>query len=182
MHDDPRSLRLHPAWQWLSRLGLLVRWREWSDTKMPLFLVGVFYAVLRMDEPGIAELAQIAALFALLCFFAAFGHIINDYADRDADRAAGKKKILATWSKSAALSAVAIPAVGTIGLAVGFDGYTLALTVLAVLVAILYSLPPPARLKERGILGWLQATLAQRTLPLAIIFEALHAGMQWLFS
>jgi 4-hydroxybenzoate polyprenyltransferase len=40
------------------------------------------------------------------------------------------------------------------------------------LLAALYSLPP-VRLKERFVLGWGASALAQRTLPLVIIFEAL---------
>ena len=83
--------------------------RTGTDSKLPLFLVAMCYAVLRMEAPGITEAAQMAALLLLLCLYAAFGHIVNDYADRDADRTAGKKKLLAQWSEPAALTAVALP-------------------------------------------------------------------------
>ena len=85
---------------------------------------------------------------------------------------ARKNRILLHWSEPAALSAVAIPAAGTVGLAVVFfDGYTSALAILAVLLAALYSLPP-VRLKERGIFGWIGAVATQRTLPVVIGIQA----------
>jgi 4-hydroxybenzoate polyprenyltransferase len=159
----------------LSSLRRLARWHDWSDSKLPLFVAAMCYSVLRMEAPGIVEAVEMTALLLLLCLYAAFGHIVNDYADRDADRTAGKKKLLAQWSEPAALTAVALPAVGTVAAAwILFDLYTLALTLSAVLVAAVYSLPP-ARLKERGFLGWAAATGAQRTLPLAIIFQAFEA-------
>jgi 4-hydroxybenzoate polyprenyltransferase len=168
-------LFLTPLQRWLSRLRHLARWHDWSDSKLPFFLAAMCYSVLRMEAPGILAAAEMAALLLLLCLYAAFGHIVNDYADRDADRRAGKKKLLAQWSEPAALTAVALPAIGTVAAAwILFDQYTLALTLLSVLVAALYSLPP-ARLKERGLLGWAAAAGAQRTLPFAIIFQAFEA-------
>jgi cytochrome P450/4-hydroxybenzoate polyprenyltransferase len=153
----------------------LVRWGAWYYSKIPLFFVGMSYATLRMPQPGAAQAAQMAALFVLLCLYAAFGHIVNDYADREIDRAAGKRKLLATWSERQALIAVAIPCIGTVAVAlICFDASTIVVTMIAVLVAALYSLPP-VRLKECGVLGWVAAAVAQRTLPVAIIFEALKA-------
>jgi 4-hydroxybenzoate polyprenyltransferase len=175
VHPELRLLLLAPLPRWLSRVRRLARWHDWYDSKLPLFLVAMCYAVLRMEAPGIIEAAQMVALLLLLCLYAAFGHIVNDYADREADRTAGKKKLLAEWGEPAALAAVAVPAIGTMAVAwLCFDQYTLALTLLSVLVAAVYSLPP-ARLKERGVLGWAAATAAQRTLPLAIIFQAFAA-------
>jgi cytochrome P450/4-hydroxybenzoate polyprenyltransferase len=156
----------------LATLGSIVRWREWYDSKLPLFLVAMFYAVLRTGAIDAAHLRQMAALFVLLCLYAAFGHIINDYADRAADRDAGKRKVLAAWSEPAARLAVAIPCVGALVIAwLAFAFPAFGLTVLAFLLATLYSLPP-VRLKERGLLGWAAAALAQRTLPVAIVFQA----------
>jgi cytochrome P450/4-hydroxybenzoate polyprenyltransferase len=110
-----------------------------------------------------------------LCLYSAFGHLINDYADRDTDRAAGKSNGLLTWSEGSALMAAAMPGLAVVGVAlVCLPVSPLVLTVAAVVLAAAYSLRP-ARLKERGILGWIAATLAQRTLPLAIVFEARNA-------
>jgi len=162
--------------RWLVALRDLVRWRDWSESKLPIFLVGMSYAVLVRRQPAIAEAGRLVALFLLLCLYAAFGHIANDYADRDVDRAAGKRRILASWSEPVALLAMTAPALAAVGIAwTCFDAATVSLTLLAIAVAAVYSLPP-ARLKVRGILGWISATLAQRTLPMVIVFQALQ---QW---
>lgn len=159
----------------MASLAAVVRWREWHDSKLMLFLVAICYAVLRQPAPGLAQLRTAAALLAVLSFYAAFGHVINDYADRAADRAAGKPKLLAAWSEPAALAAVTIPALGTaIIAAVTFNTATVALTFAALLLAAIYSLPP-LRLKERDLLGWAAAAAAQRTLPIAIVFQAFGA-------
>jgi len=176
MTYQAKSLKpLKHAGVWGSLLAFrhLVRWREWYYSKIPLFFVGMGYATLRVQHPGPAQAGKMAALLVLLCLYAAFGHLINDYADRDIDRAAGKNRLLATWSERTALIAVAIPCIGTVGIALlCLDASAIAMTTVAILLAALYSLPP-LRLKERGVLGWGAAALAQRTLPLIIIFEAL---------
>ncbi|WP_374443119.1 cytochrome P450 [Stella sp.] len=153
----------------------LVRWRDWAQSKLPTYLVAVFYGLGERGPPDAADLAEAAALVLLLCLYAAFGHIVNDYADREADRAAGKQRLIASLGEGAALTAVALPAAGAGLLALlVFDLGTAALTAAALAIATVYSLPP-GRLKERGYWGWLAATLAQRTLPFAAIFQALGA-------
>ena len=159
----------------LRGLAALVRWREWSDSKLPMFMAAAFYAGLLQPQLGIRQLGPMAALFLLLCLYAAFGHLINDYADRELDRAAGKDRPLARWSEPACFVALTLPCLGAAIVAIGcFDRPTIALIVAAFLIAALYSMPP-ARLKQRGRLGWAAAALAQRTLPVAIVFEAFHA-------
>jgi hypothetical protein len=115
MAADPTFLRSFNIRQQLSRLGALVCWWEWSDPKLPLYLVAMSYAVLRMEHLGAAQAVRMAVLLVLLSLFAAFGHIINDYTDREADRTARKHRILAQWSESAALVALAIPSGGASG-------------------------------------------------------------------
>jgi 4-hydroxybenzoate polyprenyltransferase len=152
-----------------------VRWREWHDSKLQIFLVAICYALLRPLAPGWPQLATAWALIVLLCLYAAFGHIVNDAADLEADRRAGKPKQLATWSKSAIAAAITLPCIGAASIAATcFDAAATELTIATFCLAALYSLPP-VRLKERGLLGWFSAALAQRTLPVSIVFEALHA-------
>jgi cytochrome P450/4-hydroxybenzoate polyprenyltransferase len=159
----------------LSSLGHLVRWRDWSTSKLPTYLVAVFYALTQRPAPDAGAFAEAAALIALLCLYAAFGHIVNDYADRAADRAAGKAKMIARLDERQALTAVVVPAIGTLLLALAaFGAGTFLLSASAVSVAAIYSLPP-VRLKERGFAAWASAAAAQRTLPLAIVFQALGA-------
>lgn len=169
--SSSRPLKHLDVWGLLTTFRELVRWREWYYSKVPLFLVGMVYAVLRMPQPAAAQAIQMAALFVLLCLYVAFGHVVNVFpAARSMSRS-----VLAGWSERSALIALAIPCISTVDLAlICFDATAAAMTMISVLIAALYSLPP-VRLKERGVLGPLAAALAQRTLPAAIIFEGLGA-------
>jgi len=161
------------------RLAALVRWREWFDSKLPMFLIAMFYAGLALPNVGIIELGRMGALLVLLCLYAAFGHLINDYSDRAIDLAAGKRRLLSTWSERECQVALTVPCVSAIVIAAfTLDGSTIGLAVGAFLTAALYSLSP-VRLKERGLLGWAAAALAQRTLPVAMVFEAPGARVQY---
>jgi 4-hydroxybenzoate polyprenyltransferase len=157
---------------WLRALSELVRWREWSDSKLPMFLAAMFYAALRTPDAGLVQLRLMAVLFVVLCLYAAFGHAINDYADLETDRAAGKDRLIARLKEPTRLALLAGACVAAAAIAaLRLDRTALILTGAAFLLAAGYSMPP-ARLKERGLLGWLAAALAQRTLPAAIVFAA----------
>jgi hypothetical protein len=55
----------------LATLEEIVRWREWYDSKLPLYLVAMFWSVLATNAADAAHLCLMSALFALLCFYAA---------------------------------------------------------------------------------------------------------------
>ena len=99
-------------WKSVLLLRDLIRWREWYDSKLPVYLVGMFYVALREPDRGAAQLRGMAELVVLLGLYAAFGHIVNDYSDRDADRAAGKKRVIAAWSERRAIAAMVLPGLG----------------------------------------------------------------------
>lgn len=167
--------RIAPWRDGVDYIAELVRWRDWRATKLTMYFAGMGYAGLVQADPDLALLGRMAALTAILCLFAAFGHLINDYSDLEADRVAGKKRLLADWSRPAAIGAMTGLAVAILAIAVAvFDTATVALVAASVALGIAYSLPP-ARLKERATLGWVCATLAQRTLPMVIVFQALDA-------
>ncbi|HKX37642.1 MAG TPA: hypothetical protein VJN20_03195, partial [Burkholderiales bacterium] len=120
----------------IARLGELVRWDEWHDSKLPLYLAGMCYAALRGETLGAGELLDLACLLALLCSYACFGHLVNDYSDREADRAAGKRRPLAEWSARSALAVIAAFATATLALAAArFDAGAAGLSALALLLA-----------------------------------------------
>jgi 4-hydroxybenzoate polyprenyltransferase len=153
----------------------LVRWDEWYDSKVPLFLVCMYYAALSRPAPGARLLGEMGFLLVLLCAYAAFGHMVNDFSDRRVDRAAGKRKVLATFSEPRARALVLLAALAGPILAVVFyfeRPDVIAVVGIAYVLAALYSLPP-ARLKERRTLGLIAAAVAQRTLPAVIVFQAL---------
>jgi cytochrome P450/4-hydroxybenzoate polyprenyltransferase len=165
--------------RWAGLLAELTRWDEWYDSKLPVFLAALCYgglvAVDRGGAHGAALAGAIAWLLALFGCYAAFGHLVNDYADREVDRRAGKERPIGRLAEPVARALVVAPALGAMAIALcRFDAGTSTLTAAALAVAALYSLPP-ARLKTRGVLGLAAATLAQRTAPLAIAFQGLRA-------
>lgn len=44
------------AWTTIRRILHLVRWGEWCDTKLPLYLAGLCYAALALPSRGVPEL------------------------------------------------------------------------------------------------------------------------------
>jgi cytochrome P450/4-hydroxybenzoate polyprenyltransferase len=164
-----------PLGRGLGVLRALTRWTEWYDQKLPMFLAAICYAAIIRDRGADTNAWQIASLLVLFCLYAAFGHLVNDYADRDADRRAGKAKVIATLSEATAIAVVLVPLAGTVAVALASFGWdTVLLTVAALALSAVYSLPP-LRLKTRGISGLVASTVAQRTAPLAIAFQALDA-------
>ncbi len=161
----------------LAFVRALVRWDDWYVTKISLFLVCMYYAALSGPRLDARLMGEMAVLLVLLCGYASFGHMINDFSDRAADRAAGKRNALARLSQERA--PVLVLVAGVSGLLPAILFYfgrpdVIALTAGAYVLATLYSLPP-ARLKERGALRLVAAAAAQRTLPAVIIFDAMHA-------
>src|SRR5689334_5081888 len=137
--------------RWLGTLGALTRWDEWYDQKLPMFLAAICYAAILRDHGAAAGPWQIVALLVLFCLYAAFGHLVNDYADRDADRRAGKGKVIATLSEATAIAVVIVPLAVTVAIALASFGWdTVALILAALALSAAYSLPP-LRLKTQGI-------------------------------
>ena len=135
----------------------------------------MFYATLNHPAPATSMISEITVLFLLLCLYASLGHIVNSYCDRKIDLAAGKPNALAAVSDTGGRELVAfvlIASLVTIFLIYVDQPVVLAMFYLAIVIAVLYSMPP-IRLKERGIFGLIAATIAQRTLPVAIVFHAL---------
>jgi cytochrome P450/4-hydroxybenzoate polyprenyltransferase len=162
-------------WQRLATLPALVRFSEWHDTKLSPFVGALAYAVLAGDADPSTRIGDILALLALFVLYASFGHLVNDHADRDIDRAAGKSRAVAAWPVQRALLTVGLTGLAAAAVALAFfDIATTGLTIVALAVAALYSLPP-ARLKEKGVAGIVASALSQRALPPAIAFTALHA-------
>jgi predicted O-linked N-acetylglucosamine transferase (SPINDLY family)/4-hydroxybenzoate polyprenyltransferase len=160
----------HP--QPLAFARALVRWTEWYDSKIAFLLVCMYYAALAQPGPSGRLQGEMALLLAALCAYASFGHLVNDFSDRQADRVAGKRNVLATLSERNAWALVIVA--GAAGLALSYWQRPGAIASLgaAYVLAAAYSLPP-LRLKERGAAGLAAAALAQRTLPCVVVFYAL---------
>ena len=149
------------AW-WIYKIGplLAVAWMEVS-----------FHDI----SPGRAFLLTVLLLISAFGI-AAFGHVVNDASDVEADVRAGKRNVLAAWP------ARARGALGIAMLGVGFAPWLVfdlpgrALVVLGCIAALLviYAVPP-FRLKERGLLGVMADAAYAHALPVSFIL-ALFEG------
>jgi 4-hydroxybenzoate polyprenyltransferase len=138
----------------LRRLAAPMRAGEWWEHKLAPVLA-LFYATSLSLDAGIASLAPaLLLLLAALVPGAAYVGIINDLADREDDRRAGKANRMANASRGFALAAVGLPVAA--GLAVAWHWRDDPLLVGCYLAAwasfTLYSVPP-FRLKTRGLPG-----------------------------
>jgi len=157
----------------------LIRWKDWYDSKPPLFFFAFYYLLLTLYKVDIQHLFSLIFLGIFYISFFSFAYMMNDYFDQSADRIAGKENFLSTligWQQTLALSTAFI--VGTIALTPFYQQQTaVIMLILSYLFAVLYS-APPFRLKGRGILGIACASLGQRVFPLLVVYSVFeHFGL-----
>jgi len=170
----------------IENLKRLIRWEDWAFGKiLPLFLTA-FYISLAYSEFGPRFICDFFFLLAFATFSAAYGFLVNDFGDRDADLQQGKPNAFAQLDRRRApfilgsVLALAILA----SLRFWQRPWFLPLWILWLLDATFYSLAP-FRLKERGVFGLWAPALAQFILPSLIFFAALghFGGMDmWVFA
>ncbi len=144
----------------------LVRGSNWWYSKIPP-LLAVAYAEIALQRlgPGVA-LSGVAALLVSACCIAAYGHVLNDICDVEADRRAGKTNAMARLTRTRRVAlCLGLAAAGlTPWLFTGLDRAG------ALLLACLYALPviynmPPVRLKEHGFWGVLADAAQAHAIP-----------------
>ena len=154
----------------------VIRFKEWSNSKIPFFLTCMYYAAHSGPRPDISVVGEMAGLLFLLCLYASFGYVINSLSDRKVDLMAGKPNSLGEISNAGALTivwAVIAASILTTHLLFADRPALVSLIVFSYATAAFYSLPP-IRLKEHGVLGLLASAAAQRTLPVVIVFSAMQ--------
>ena len=112
---------------------------------------------------------NLAVLFGAFISLAVFGHVLNDLCDLQSDRLAGKRNLVDTVGKNAAL----VILFGATGLALVLisileNPLLLALAGVQILLNLMYSVRP-IRMKERGILAIVITGFYERTLPYIMI-------------
>lgn len=151
-----------------------VRWSEWYASKIPFVWTACGSAAFASAYGDLVVLQRTAGVILFTCLCGAFGHLVNDYADRDCDRLVGKLTVIAQLGTGRARlllllvggSILTILARADFSLSTEMAGGT------TVLLAAAYSLPP-LRLKGKGALGLWSAAAAQRTMPVLMAFGAL---------
>ncbi len=106
-----------------------------------------------------------------------YGYLINDLADKDLDARHGKSNTFAEDSRVKAILVVSLFFLISVFLGLNFVGnrFFLILWLSWAAVATSYSVKP-IRLKERGAWGLYPVVVAQRVLPVLIIFSAFGHG------
>lgn len=130
----------------------LFRTNTWWNAVVPQVLGWVY--LLSQHKSLRTVLIINGFFFVALISISTFGYLFNDYCDVDADRKAGKRNLLNSYSKPVRFIIVLLPLlVGSAAWHLTYPGLVEnILFCLQILALILYSMPP-IRLKERGLAG-----------------------------
>jgi 4-hydroxybenzoate polyprenyltransferase len=137
--------------------------------------------------PAAAPVLRILEIAATVILGAAFGYGLNDIADRASDARAGKLNRAAGLGRGSLSLFLILTAGGAFALSLAWarDPVAPALVLLALGLAVAYSVPP-LRLKERGRAALFGAAAAQWAVPVLAISAAEPGGelraASWLFA
>lgn len=158
-------------------------WRNWAVfTYNSIFenLFVIFYIGLRTQNFSDDFLIDIVIFLLFSIFSTTYGYLINDYADMELDRAHGKPNTFEKDSKVKAFFVSIIFLLISIVCGMHFSAnLNFALIWLFwIAISTFYSMPP-IRLKERGKAGLLLVVVAQRLLPILLVFTAFNFTEGW---
>lgn len=169
------------------KIGEFLRVSDWYDSKVPFLMC--FTLLSMLSAPAVSALvfptqvlstsermARWFSSFMFYSFFLAFGYLINDYADRDVDQRAGKEKLIHGMKESRiflTMGVVITASVLPVLLVSRLSPYVLVMAALTFVLGASYSLPP-LRFKERGVLGLIVSSAAQRCMPVMVTAGLFH--------
>ena len=144
----------------------LIRASNWWHSKIPPLLAVAFVMVGVTSAAPAQGYVTMAAALTSLCAVAAYGHVVNDLCDVDADASAGKPNAMAGRGPIARLVATALPLLLAVVPLALIPVSTLALAILVanIVVPTIYS-APPIRLKERHLWGVVADAAGAHVLP-----------------
>ncbi len=159
----------------LSNVLKYLRTDDWLDSKVPfMFSVALFFYL--YNDSAMTNLeAYIAfgAYFLYLSMFLAFSYVINDFTDMDIDKKVGKQKVMFKLPKWAVvISMVVMVLIGVCPMLFVVEDKVIFLiyTLFLYITGAAYSVHWLLRFKERGIIGLIECSVAQRCLPLIPLF------------
>jgi len=157
----------------------LIRWREWSTSKLPLIFFVFYYLIAINKNFSYTSLLLFFNFVVFICLYASFGYMINDFSDREVDKKAGKSKAIAQISSRAAKIVLFSIFLSGILISLPFWRYNYVFLILLIAMYMLsaaYSLPP-LRFKEKRWGGIIVASITQRALPALLCFTIFrHSG------
>lgn len=165
--------------KYMSFFCQFLRVKEWYQSKIPFAMCYLWFVYM---QRGIEDMEQFVAVNILsmlfLGCFLAFSYMINDFSDIEVDKSAGKEKVICSQSKAAVIGWL-------IGLFLGgcvpllcYQRWDAALGVMLLLTYFLgyaYSMKP-FRFKERGLIGLVECSVAQRCMPIGVIWMLIGGG------
>ncbi len=155
----------------LSNVLKYLRIDDWMDSKVPFMLSIALFSYLYNDTnmTYFETYAFIGAYFFYVSMFLAFSYVVNDFTDIEVDRKAGKHKVMFMLPKwIIVLSIVVIVLIGVcpMYILVNEKGLFLKYTLFLYIMGAAYSVRWLLRFKERGFIGLIECSIAQRCLPL----------------
>jgi 4-hydroxybenzoate polyprenyltransferase len=167
----------------VKRLLTLLTWRSWGLIRYNAIwqnAAALFYIGLARRWFGLDYVRDIALFLLFSLTGTAYGYLVNDLADVELDRRAGKSNVFEGMSQAkAVLVVMTVLAVMVVcGLPFIHRPGFLSLWMAWTLTATFYSLPP-VRLKERGLLGLGATVAAQHAIPATMAFAALGYLRAW---
>ncbi|RLC83927.1 MAG: hypothetical protein DRJ03_15710, partial [Chloroflexi bacterium] len=167
----------------MKKLLTFLTWRSWGLIRYNSIwqnVAALFYIGLARRWFGLDYIYDVALFLVFSLTGTAYGYLVNDLADVELDRRAGKTNVFHEMSRAKAVLVVMVvfgvmvvcglPFIRRLGF--------LPLWIAWFLAATFYSLPP-VRLKERGALGLAATILAQQPIPAAMAFAALGHLRAW---
>jgi 4-hydroxybenzoate polyprenyltransferase len=157
------------------RLHALASLRGWRVGVFALpahvcFFTAIYLLLLTRGGPGVPSLLL---LFLALELYFAYGVMVNDFFDREVDAAAGKssaKRGHTLTEKEHAVALILVLAADSLVVALVGGGPVFdVLWAVAVALATLYS-APPARLRARGLPGFVVDSVIEKPLPILMVF------------
>ena len=151
----------------LEFLKKLFRTDDWLSSVLPLvYSLLLSYALFEMDPAALelVDAVKFISFFVFVFTFLSFGYMINDYSDIEVDKACGKVKVIASMHTAAIRFVLCVLIVlGTIPmlLLAGNPCSMFCLLVLTYVLGAIYSISF-IRAKERGVLGAIVSSFAQR--------------------
>lgn len=150
-----------------------LRIKEWLDSKVT-FMMGILLFFYFCIDGRIETITidKTVAYFLYVSMFLAISYVANDFADMEIDKKAGKAKVIAHMPKWGIWSSLILMAMlGNVPLLICADNKLVCSIIIffTFFLGLAYS-TLGIRFKERGLLGIIECSFAQRCMPLLIIF------------
>lgn len=172
----------------MKKIFSYIRLSEWYDSKIPFMLAAFMYFYYLDIEQYSCEqfLERFIAYMLYISMFLAFSYVINDFSDIEVDRKAGKHKIISELPVPVVIaSMILMVCIGICPLLLIVKNRItyLLLSVFIYLAGAAYSIHI-FRFKEKGIIGLLECSVAQRCLPLIPLFFIVKIPLLffWIFQ